>query len=147
MARAHSFVIETDGASRGNPGLAGAGIVIKDDQGRTVDTIGKFLGVMTNNQAEYHALIAGLEAIASHKPEAVTVRMDSELIVKQMRGQYRVKHPDLLPLYSRVVELVSVLPAVTFEHVVRERNSRADRVANVAIDSRGRRVSPEDDAG
>ncbi|GAC1320495.1 MAG: hypothetical protein NVS2B16_21700 [Chloroflexota bacterium] len=141
MSRSQKLIVETDGASRGNPGLAGAGVIIKDEHGHVVETIGKFLGVTTNNQAEYHALIAGLEAAARHHPEAVTVRMDSELVVKQMNGQYRVRHPEILPLYSRAAELAGALPAVSFVHVVREKNPGADRVANVAIDSRGRRVA------
>ena len=141
MSRPHKLIVETDGAARGNPGLAGAGIIIKDEQGRTVETIGKFLGVTTNNQAEYQALIEGLRAVARHQPDSVTVRMDSELVIKQMNGQYRVRHPDLLPLYSRATELASALPAVTFVHIPREKNPGADKVANVAIDSRGRRVA------
>lgn len=141
MPHPHTLIVETDGAARGNPGLAGAGVIIKDEHGRNVETIGRFLGVTTNNQAEYHALIVGLEAVARHRPEAVTVRMDSELVVKQMNGQYRVRHPEIVPLYSRAAELASALPSVTFVHVPREQNPGADRVANVAIDSRGRRVA------
>lgn len=141
MARSHRLILETDGAARGNPGLAGVGVIIKDEQGRKLETIGKFLGVTTNNQAEYQALIEGLQAVARHQPECVTVRMDSELVVKQMNGQYRVRHPELLPLYVRAVELATALPNVTFHYVPREQNSGADRVANVAIDSRGRRVA------
>ena len=138
-----NLVVETDGASRGNPGLAGAGVIIKDGGGRILETIGRFLGLATNNQAEYQALIAGLEAVAHHEPESVTVRMDSELLVKQMNGDYRVRHPDLLPLYARAVDLAFALPQVRFEHVPRERNPGADRVANMAIDTRGRRAVSE----
>lgn len=141
MTRSQKITLETDGASRGNPGLAGAGVIIKDEQGRTIETIGKFLGRATNNQAEYQALITGLEAVARHNPSAVTVQMDSELVVKQMNGEYRVRHPEILPLYSQAVELVSSLPRVNFVHVRREKNPGADRIANIAIDSRGRRVA------
>lgn len=128
--------METDGAARGNPGLAGAGVIIKDARGHRIESLSKFLGVTTNNQAEYHALIEGLHAVSRHKPESVTVRMDSELVVKQMTGQYRVKHPELLALYIQAMEIVSSLPEVTFVHVPRERNPGADQMANVAIDSR-----------
>lgn len=143
MSHPKRLIIETDGASRGNPGMAGAGIIIKDDRGHTLDTIGKFLGVATNNQAEYQALIAGLEAANRYQPESVTVRMDSELVVKQMNGQYRVRHPEILPLYLKAAELASELNGVTFVHVPRDQNPGADRVANMAIDSRGRRVAVE----
>ena len=139
MAHLRKLIIETDGAARGNPGLAGAGIIIKDETGKRIETIGKFLGVATNNQAEYQALIAGLEAVARHEPASITVRMDSELVVKQMNGEYRVRHPDLVPLYVAANELAAALPEVTFEYIPRERNPGADRLANVAIDSRGRR--------
>jgi ribonuclease HI len=123
--------------------MAGIGVIIKDERGRRIDTIGKFLGVTTNNQAEYRALIEALEAIGKYEPESVTVRMDSELVVKQMNGQYRVRHPELVPLYQRAMELTASLPDVSFVYIPRERNPGADRVANVAIDSRGRRVATE----
>lgn len=136
MTASRALIVETDGASRGNPGLAGAGIIIRDGQGHAIETRHEFLGVATNNEAEYRALIEGLKAVARHNPASVTVRMDSELVVKQMNGQYRVRHPDLLPLYSKAADLVSALPAVTFVHVRRERNPGADKLANMAIDSR-----------
>lgn len=141
MSRTKRLIVETDGAARGNPGLAGAGVIIKDELGKNVETIGRFLGVSTNNQAEYQALIIGLEAVTHHHPDSVTVRMDSELVVKQMNGQYRVRHPEIVPLYTRAAELASQLPNLRIEHVPREKNPGADRVANVAIDSRGRRVA------
>lgn len=130
------LVLETDGAARGNPGLAGAGIIIKDEKGQRIESRHEFLGVATNNQAEYRALIEGLRAVASHQPASVLVRMDSELVVKQMNGQYRVRHPDIIPLYQQAVEAASALPAVTFVHVPREKNPGADRLANLAIDGR-----------
>jgi ribonuclease HI len=146
MAAPRSLIIETDGASRGNPGLAGAGIIIKDGQGNRIKQIAEFLGSMTNNQAEYHALIIGLKAAAEYAPEQVTVRMDSELVVRQMNGQYRVRNPDMIPLYTRAVEAAQALQNVTIEHVPRERNSGADDVANLAIDgrmTRGRGAAPD----
>lgn len=143
MSHPRHLIIETDGASRGNPGLAGTGIIIKDANGSRIETLGTFLGVATNNQAEYQALIEGLTAVARHHPESVVVRMDSELLVKQMNGQYRVKHPELIPLYLKATELAAALPNVTFVHVPREQNPGADRIANVSIDTRGRRVAVE----
>jgi ribonuclease HI len=142
MPRYEKLILETDGASRGNPGMAGLGVIIRDDHGAEVATIGKFLGVSTNNQAEYQALIEGLTAVARYNPQTVIVRSDSELMVRQMNGQYRVRHPDLIPLYSRAVELAGAIPHITFEHVLRHRNKGADQVANVAIDSRGQRTRP-----
>jgi ribonuclease HI len=140
------LIVETDGASRGNPGLAGAGIIIKDEREQQLESIHTFLGVTTNNQAEYKALIEGLQAVSRHRPDAVTVRMDSELVVKQMTGQYRVRHPEILALYTEAVEIASGFSEVTFVHVARERNPGADRLANLAIDSRmltGRADHPE----
>jgi ribonuclease HI len=136
MPSARRITIETDGASRGNPGLAGAGVIIKDEQGRRIETIQKFLGVTTNNQAEYRALIEGLRAAKRHNPEEVTVQMDSELVVKQMTGEYRVRHPEMLPLYLEAMELAAEFAKVEFVHVLREKNPGADQVANMAIDSR-----------
>ncbi|GAC1443890.1 MAG: hypothetical protein NVSMB52_02720 [Chloroflexota bacterium] len=136
MPESRDLIIETDGASRGNPGLAGAGVIILNARGQRIETFQKFLGVTTNNQAEYHALIEGLRAVARHSPASVTVRMDSELVVKQMTGVYRVRHPEILPLFQQAVEAVQSLPSVKFVHVPRERNPGADQLANTAIDSR-----------
>jgi ribonuclease HI len=143
MSKAKRLLVETDGAARGNPGLAGAGVIIKDESGKTLETIGKFLGVSTNNQAEYQALIAGLEAVQRYQPESVTVRSDSEFMVKQINGQYRVRHPEIIPLYQQAIELATSFASFNIVHVPREQNPGADRVANVAIDSRGRRVAME----
>jgi ribonuclease HI len=146
MSHARKLILETDGAARGNPGLAGAGVIIKDERGHCIESFGRFLGITTNNQAEYRALIEGLQAAARHQPESLTVRLDSELVVRQMNGQYRVKHPELLPLYAQAIEIMATLPNVTFVHVPRERNPGADRIANVAIDGRmvkGRGAPPE----
>ncbi len=141
MSTGRRLLVETDGASRGNPGFAGVGVIIKDETGKTLETIGKFLGISTNNQAEYQALITALEAVQRYAPEAVTVHSDSELMVKQINGQYRVRHPEIIPLFQQAIELATALPSFTIIHVPREKNPGADRVANVAIDSRGRRVA------
>ncbi len=136
MESPRKIIVETDGASRGNPGLSGAGVIVKDERGHRIETIQKFLGVGTNNQAEYKALIEGLRAAQRHAPDEVTVQMDSELVVKQMTGQYRVRNPEIFALYSEAMELVAGFGSVKFVHVLRERNPGADRVANMAIDSR-----------
>jgi ribonuclease HI len=146
MPRIKKLIIETDGASRGNPGLAGAGVIIKDEAEHRIRHIAEFLGSMTNNQAEYRALIIGLKAAAEYNPESVTVRMDSELVVRQMNGVYKVKHPSMLPLYLEAIELMKALPDVEIVHVPRERNPGADQVANLAIDgrmTRGRGAAPD----
>ncbi len=132
-----SVVIFTDGGARGNPGPAGAGAVILKD-GEEVAHVSKFLGVQTNNIAEYEALYLALEA--AHKVlgsplENVSVKMDSELIVKQMKGEYRVKHPGLKVQHQKVKEIISEgFPHITFTHVRREQNERADAYANEAMD-------------
>ena len=133
------LILRTDGASRGNPGHASAGIVIEKPDGEVAARGKLYLGVMTNNQAEYRALILGLKAIAHYHPALVRVYMDSDLIVKQMRGTYKVRHPDLEPLWREARELVSALPAVTFDHVPRAQNALADRLANEALDERNQR--------
>ncbi|HEV2459734.1 MAG TPA: ribonuclease HI family protein, partial [Ktedonobacterales bacterium] len=98
--RGPALVLYTDGASRGNPGRAAAGIVLADEHGTALVRDATYLGVLTNNQAEYRALILGLRAAARYNPSAVRVYMDSELVVRQMRGEYRVKHELLRPLYE-----------------------------------------------
>lgn len=133
-----SIVINTDGGARGNPGPAAIGVVIRKGD-ETVATIGEYLGdSLTNNWAEYQALIRALEEALKlgFDGEAVEVRMDSELIVKQMKGEYKVKHPDLKPLHMRVRELIERFGDVTFVHVRREANKEADRLVNEALDAR-----------
>ena len=132
------LILRTDGASRGNPGPAAAGVVIETPSGEIVARGKLYLGVMTNNQAEYRALILGLKAIIHYHPLAVRVYMDSELIVNQMRGTYKVRHPDLEPLWREARELARALHTVTFDHVPRAQNALADRLANQALDERDR---------
>jgi ribonuclease HI len=129
-----AIVLYTDGASRGNPGLAGAGVLITAEDGTELASRAVFLGECTNNAAEYQALLLGLEAALALAPGKLIIRMDSELIVRQLNGQYRVKSPDLLPLYQRAVTGLRKFRVVQVEHVRREYNSRADRLANQAID-------------
>lgn len=135
------LVLHTDGGARGNPGPSGAGAVVYDESGKTVKETSKYLGVKTNNYAEYAAVVLGLEMIAKHFGKAqcktleVIVRMDSELICKQLNNEYQIKEETLFPLYIQVHNLqVSTFPFVTFEHVPRKDNAHADRLANEAMD-------------
>ncbi len=133
------FTIYGDGGSRGNPGPAGSGAIIRNEAGETVATVSEFLGVATNNVAEYTAVLRALEKLAamleSKASEAeVRVCMDSMLVVKQMTGEWKLKHPGLKPLAQRVGELVRLFKSVSFEHVYRDFNKDADRLANEAMD-------------
>ena len=122
-----------DGGSRGNPGPAGYGVAIERADGTIVE-LKEFLGTCTNNVAEYHGLLAALRWAAEHKASPLLVRSDSELLVKQMRGEYRVKNPGLQPLYEEARALIKRIGRVTFEHVRREFNQDAARLANAAMD-------------
>lgn len=138
MTEGERLILRTDGASRGNPGHAAAGVVIEREDG-TLKARGKhYLGVMTNNQAEYRALILGLRAAARYSPREVRVYMDSELVVKQMLGQYKVRDETLRPLYEEARALARALPRVSFAHVLRGKNALADKLANEALDERER---------
>ena len=131
------FTLSTDGGARGNPGPAGAGAVIQDAGGKIVHEISRDLGAMTNNQAEYWALIHGLEALSElgANGKEVLVRMDSELIIEQMKGHYKVKSPVLKPLHDRANSAVADLGGhISFVHVLRHLNKRADELVNQAID-------------
>lgn len=129
-----SYTLNVDGASRGNPGKAGAGGVIRDPEGRVVKRLKKYLGVMTNNGAEYQALIMGLKEAHELGVGSIKVLSDSELLVKQLKGEYRVKSPDLRPLYEKAVGLLEGFRERKVSHVYREENSMADELANEAID-------------
>jgi ribonuclease HI len=129
------WVVYTDGASRGNPGRASYGAVVFDAEGRERHRISAFLGIATNNVAEYRGLIAGLEAALALGARRVEVRMDSELLVRQAIGRYRVKNPGLIPLHRRVLNLRSQFEEVVFRHVPREQNRLADALANQALDA------------
>lgn len=131
------MVAYIDGGSRGNPGPAGYGVRIEDKDGTLVEELHGALGVATNNVAEYHGLLAALTWAADHELLALKIRSDSELLVKQMLGVYRVKNPGLQPLYQRARSLVSRIGRVGFQHVRRELNTEADRLANKAMDEAG----------
>ena len=130
------LVLFADGGSRGNPGPAGAGAVLLDPQGNTVEELSRFLGQTTNNVAEYEGLIMGLEAARKHGAASLAVRLDSELLVKQLNGQYRVKAPNLKPLFEKARKIISAFDKVDVGHVRREFNKEADRLANLAMDRR-----------
>ncbi|MDQ6711488.1 MAG: ribonuclease HI family protein [Candidatus Dormibacteraeota bacterium] len=134
MTGVESVIVHTDGASRGNPGPASLGVVIASVDGRVLLELGEALGLATNNVAEYTAVIRALERAAEMGARRVRVMLDSQLVVRQLNGSYRVKHPEMIPLYRRVLELIQKFEAVTFEHVPREENSEADRLANQALD-------------
>jgi probable phosphoglycerate mutase len=131
-----SLVVEADGGSRGNPGVAAGGAVVLDADGRVLSELGVYVGVASNNVAEYHGLLAGLAAAFERDPEAsVHVRMDSKLVVEQMTGRWKVKHPDMQDLVRRAHDLIAGR-VVSYEWVPRLSNARADRAANEAMDRR-----------
>ncbi|TMD77497.1 MAG: ribonuclease HI family protein [Chloroflexi bacterium] len=130
--------LRADGASRGNPGPAATGIVIEDEDGMKLRTMHRWLGVMTNNEAEYHALIDGLKAVESWKPDQLEVCLDSKLVVEQVNGGYRVKEARLKELHARAKELLDLFPNVKVKQVPREQNKRADYLANQALDEHGK---------
>jgi ribonuclease HI len=132
------LILRTDGASRGNPGPAAAGVVIEDEDGQLIARGRRVLGRMTNNQAEYRALILGLKSIEHYRPSSVTVYLDSELVVNQMTGRYRVRDESLRPLYDEAQREAHKLREVRFVHVPRAENHLADALANEALDAEGR---------
>jgi broad specificity phosphatase PhoE/ribonuclease HI len=133
-------VVEADGGSRGNPGPAGYGAVVKDaETGEVLAEVAEGIGTASNNVAEYRGLIAGLKAAAAlGDVDRVDVRMDSKLVVEQMAGRWQVKHPDMRILRREAAAVVAELPEVTFTHIRRELNSHADRLANEAMDAAAR---------
>jgi len=133
----------SDGGARGNPGPAGYGVVIKDETGRKVAALSEYLGHQTNNFAEYQGLIAALEYALAHGPRALELVSDSELLVRQVKGIYKVKNPTLQDLHARAKELIGQLEWFSIRHALREHNQEADRLANEAMDKgMGRAASP-----
>ena len=126
-----------DGGSRGNPGPASYGVVIRNERGEIVAQLKKYIGRMTNNVAEYYGLIAALDYAEQHGIRALRIEADSELLVKQMRGQYKVKSEDLQPLYERAKKMSQGFDLFRIEHVYREQNREADALANEALDETG----------
>ena len=129
------MIINTDGGSRGNPGPGACGIVIKDQNGIVSKKVGKFLGLCTNNEAEYQGLILALETALELQADTLEILMDSELVVKQLQGLYRVKEPRLVPLFTKVKHLEHQLDTVSYYHIPRAQNSLADAVVNQVLDS------------
>jgi ribonuclease HI len=123
-----------DGGARGNPGPAGYGVRVEDLEGNLIEELYAPLGIATNNVAEYNGLLAALKWAVDHGHRDVHIRSDSELLVKQMRGEYKVKNEGLLPLVARARLLLMELGNVRFEHVRREMNKEADRLSNLAMD-------------
>lgn len=135
------FTLYADGGARGNPGPAGSGAVVFDASGKRVLDVSDYIGVATNNIAEYEAVLRGLKALQEAYPEGyfahvhLLIRMDSKLVIEQLKGGYKVKHPNLVPRYFEVKNVIARhFPNVSFEHVRREFNKDADELANKAMD-------------
>jgi ribonuclease HI len=127
-------IVSCDGASRGNPGPAGIGVQITDDDGTVLAEIAEGLGETTNNVAEYTAAIEGLKRALELGGRDVLLRSDSQLLINQLTGRYRVKTPHIVPLYEQVLALAGKLDHIEYEHVRRERNTEPDRLANEGVD-------------
>ncbi|HET7499064.1 MAG TPA: ribonuclease HI family protein [Candidatus Eisenbacteria bacterium] len=129
------YIVNTDGAARGNPGPSAIGIVVRDESGRVIYEASRCLGVNTNNEAEYMALIGALEYLKESRIGEAEFLLDSELVVRQLQGRYRVKEPRLQQLYARTTMLLNAVPKHSFRHVPRKENARADELANEALDA------------
>lgn len=133
-----SIVANIDGGARGNPGPAAYGVVIRNDKGEILDELSEYLGIRTNNVAEYSGLLAALDYAERKNIGSLRILSDSELLVRQMRGQYKVKNPDLKVLYDRAQKMVRRLQRFSIEHVLRGANKDADRLVNQVLDTRER---------
>ncbi len=132
-----AYTANIDGAARGNPGPASYGVVLRAPDGKPLESLGKYIGRHTNNVAEYYALIAALDYAAAKGIRRLRVYSDSQLIVNQMKGLYKVKHPDLRPLHERAKKQAASLEAFTIQYVPREENHDADAAANAVLDNTG----------
>jgi ribonuclease HI len=139
-------VLFADGGARGNPGPAALGAVLVDESGGLLREVGEFLGTTTNNVAEWRALLAGLAAALEMGVDDLKVRLDSELVVRQLSGEYRVKHPDLIPLHNRARSLMRRFAHVEVRHVPRNQNKLADALVNAVLDARMNRAAKADGA-
>jgi ribonuclease HI len=128
------FRAAVDGGSRGNPGTAAWGVVVLDSRGEVLEGHGGLIGHATNNVAEYHALLEALKLASQRKAEVVEILADSELIVRQVQGRYKVRHPDLIPLHADVARRIPTFRSFRIVHVPRERNQEADRLVNRVLD-------------
>ena len=133
-SRQPRYTVRTDGASRGNPGAAAIGVVITDEAGAVLRQLGRRIGRATNNEAEYLALIAGLEAALGLGATAIEARLDSELVIRHLKGRYRIRSPHLRPLYNRALALLRRFASVDMIAVPRAQNRNADALANAALD-------------
>jgi ribonuclease HI len=127
-----------DGGARGNPGPAAYGVIVRDAKGEVIAELSDYLGIQTNNYAEYSGLLAALDFAVREKHLSLKVLSDSELLVRQMQGRYKVKSPGLIDLYDRARALVRRLEHFSIEHVLRQYNKEADSLVNQVLDSRGR---------
>ena len=143
----HYLIAHSDGGARGNPGPAGYGVVIKDESGRKVAALSEYLGHQTNNFAEYQGLIAALEYAIKHGPKALKLISDSELLVRQIKGIYKVKNAVLQDLHGRAKELIAQMDWFSIGHAFREQNQEADQLANDAMDKGMGRSSARVGAG
>ncbi|MFH0955701.1 MAG: ribonuclease HI family protein [Candidatus Falkowbacteria bacterium] len=134
----NKLTIYTDGGARGNPGPAGIGVVILDEWGNPVAEISEYIGEVTNNQAEYKALIVGLAEAKKFGARELEVFLDSELVVKQLNREYRVKDKDLAPLFVQVYNISLGFKKIIFKHIFREKNELADKLVNQALDKAGK---------
>ncbi len=130
----NKFIIYTDGGARGNPGPAAIGVVISNDAGEELKRVSQYIGETTNNQAEYKALIEALKQAATLGGERLVCHLDSELVVRQLQGQYKIKEPTLQPLAQEALRLMAKFAQVQFQHVPREKNKLADQLVNEALD-------------
>ncbi|SHH35198.1 ribonuclease HI [Caloranaerobacter azorensis DSM 13643] len=130
-------IIHTDGGSRGNPGLAGIGVIIYDESKNVVLELSQYIGIQTNNVAEYKALVRALELSYEMGIKDVEFYMDSELVVKQIKGEYKVKNERMKPFYEIANSLISQFDNFSIHHVRREKNKKADELANLAMDMKG----------
>ena len=128
------LTIYSDGASRGNPGPAAIGVLIEDESKRMKAQLSHYIGRTTNNQAEYHALLAGLREAAKLGAKHVDIKLDSELVVRQIQGKYKVKSASLKPLQSQIAQLLKEFTSFSLEHIPRWQNKAADALANQALD-------------
>ena len=133
ITKENELIINTDGGSRGNPGPAAVGVVINTSDGRHLESFGEFIGDATNNQAEYQAVVIALKVAQKYSPQAIKFILDSELVVKQLRGEYKVKNVDLQPIHQDILRRCSNL-SVSFTHVLRAQNKLADIEVNKALD-------------
>ncbi len=129
------IILHTDGGARGNPGPGAGGVILVGENNKVVKELGVFFGVCTNNEAEYRALILGLEAAKDYGATAVKSYMDSELVVEQLNGNYKVKNQNLKKLWGEVQSLVKAFEKVEFAHVARSRNAHADKLVNEVLDA------------